>query len=140
MHSIKYFFYTFLLAAMPAVASAEDCRCIEISAPVVNKEKSMVTFNVTNSCIRRVWFSTKGFWINVSQEQGSKTESKLSKLDGEHPKFLLFKWKSTKQITFHSDQLKGDYDKVNFSYSNTTDSQPRNMLSAKTYLCEVDIK
>ena len=140
MRPIKWLFYFMILIAAPEVVNAQDCRCIQIAYPKVDKEQGTVTFTVSNRCLRRVWFSTKGFWMTMSDEQENKTESQLYKLAGDHPKFLLLKWKSHQLLTFKSDKLTGDYDKMKFSYSNTTDSQPRSMLGTKTYLCEIEIK
>jgi hypothetical protein len=140
MRSIKWLFFCLILIAAPEVVNAHDCRCVQITNPKVDKEQGTVTFTVSNRCLRRVWFSTKGFWMTMSDEQEDKIASQLYKLTGDHPKFLLLKWKSEQQLTFHSDKLTGDYDKMKFSYSNTTDSQPKSMLGTKTYLCEVGIK
>jgi hypothetical protein len=43
-------------------------------------------------------------------------------------------------MTFRNDNLRDAYDNIHFSYSNTTDLQPRSLFGSKTYLCEIDIR
>jgi hypothetical protein len=113
---------------------------MEMSITSLDKETGTVTFKVKNNCMRRIWFSTKGFWVSMSDERQTNTQTKLYKLTNSDRRFVLFRWHDEKQMVFQTDNLKGSYDKINFSYSNTTDLQPKSLFGSKTYLCEIDIK
>jgi hypothetical protein len=118
---------------------AQDCRCLVINKPTVNKKESTVVFKIKNNCNRRIWFYTKGFWLTVSDASDSSVQSrKLYKLAYEGSDFHLFKWKEEKQLTFHTDKIQSTSQRVHLSYSNTTYSQPKRLFGSATYLCEVD--
>ncbi|WP_276131959.1 hypothetical protein [Polluticoccus soli] len=140
MRFIKRLIYILALFTPRLVTAQEDCRCIEISLKSVQKETGSVTFHVKNTCMRRIWFSTKGFWVSMSDRTHTSTETKLQKLTNTDKHFVLFRWNDEKDMTFHNDNLKNNYDKTHFSYSNTTDPQPKSLFGTRTYLCELDIK
>lgn len=140
MRFIRRFLYILALFTPLLATAQQDCRCIEISLKSVQKESGTITFHVKNTCMRRIWFSTRGFWVSMSDQNKSNTETKLQKLTNSDRRFVLFKWNDEKDMVFHNDNLRNHYDKVHFSYSNTTDLQPKSLFGSKTYLCELDIK
>ena len=120
-------------------AFAQDCRCLVIDKPTVNKRENIVVFKIKNNCNRRIWFYTKGFWLTISEASDSSVQSrKLYKLAYVGPDFQLFRWKEEKQLTFHTDKIQSTSQRVHLSYSNTSHSQAKRFFGSATYLCEVD--